>query len=167
MGREEKSLLCLIDAQNIYYTPKQVYHAQIDFAKLLEQIQADVNQAVYPIIYLVADAATNQVPFMEVLQKLGYMIRIKLMWFENGTAKNTNWDAEIIEDARAMMPFHPGIVLVSGDHGFIPVLDEWQAAGKSTRVYCFERDVSTKVVQSQHVTNFLGREVMQHPHFFH
>lgn len=158
---EKEKLLCMIDAQNLYYTPKKTYKAQVDFEKLMERIREQTGQMpVDAYIYLVADAVISQVPFLSLLQKLGYRTRIKLMYFEEGAPKNTNWDDEMIEDARRLMPDYSGIILVSGDHGFIPLLNEWAAAGKSTHIYCFKEDVAAEIVHSIHATDFFGREVM-------
>jgi len=155
-----KTTLCLIDAQNIYYTPKLIYKIPVDFKRLYKSMEQIAGGPIYPIIYLVADPVVNQEKFIERLNSIGYHIRIKLMWHHDGQAHNTNWDDEIIEDAMALLPYHPGVIMVSGDHGFIPTLDKWKAAGKNTQVFSFERDISCQIVESEHMAHILGREIL-------
>ncbi len=160
MGREGTDTLCLIDAQNIYYTPKLIYKAPVDFQRLYKVLEQKAGGPVYAIIYLVADPVVDQEAFLERLKKIGYHIRMKLMWHRDGVPFNTNWDDEMIVDAMALMPYHPGLIMVSGDHGFIPTLDKWKAAGKETQVLSFERDISCQIVESSHISHVLGREVL-------
>jgi len=161
MGKKEKPILCLIDAQNIYYTPKHFYNSAIDFKKLYNRLRAKAGQSIYVIIYLVADAVIDQVQFLNVLHKIGYHTRLKLMRYEKGHSQNTNWDEEMIVEGMELMPFYSGLALVSGDHGFIPMLNKWSAANKSTKILSFERDMSFKLVQSEHPTDFLGQDVIR------
>ncbi|MBI9085472.1 MAG: NYN domain-containing protein [Desulfobacterales bacterium] len=160
MGKGEKSVLCLIDSQNIYYTPKKIFGGQVDFRKLFHKIKAFSPLTIHSIVYLVADAVVEQVPFLRVLTDIGYQTRMKLMWFENDVSHNTNWDDEMIEEGLRLMPFYQGVILVSGDHGFIPFLNKWSAAGKSTQVICFERDVSAAIVRCHHPVDFLDQDVI-------
>lgn len=157
----KEKLLCLIDAQNLYYTPKKTYNSQLDFYKLLRRISKEVGPfTIDAIAYLVADAVVNQAPFITLLQRFGYQTRLKLIQHNQGEIKNTNWDSEIIQDARLLMPDYAGIILASGDCDFLPMLDEWTAARKKTYIFCFRQDAAHKVVTSRHHPRFLGQDVI-------
>lgn len=154
--------LALIDAQNLWYTPKGKWGARVDYKKLLARISKK-NRHVDPIIYLVADSVTDQSKFIEHLHGIGYTTRMKMMYRLGGRARNTNWDEEMIEEAREMMNAYSTLILVSGDHGFGELLEEARAAGKRTEIFCFESDFAQRLTDSADAVTFLDREILMAP----
>ncbi len=67
MDREEKSTLCLIDALNIYYTPKLIYKTPVDFKRLYKLLEQKAGGPIYPIIYLVVHPVVDQEAFLDRL----------------------------------------------------------------------------------------------------
>ena len=152
---ERKEVLALIDAQNIYYTPKRLYGGrQIDYKKLREKIS--LGRASDQIVYLVADSLIDQTSFLSRLRSMGYITRMKVLIYRNEEVLNSNWDPEIIRDATSFMPFYETIVLVSGDGGYAPLLSDLRKQGKRVEVVCFDSDFSPLLADKAHEVRFLG-----------
>lgn len=154
--------LALIDAQNLWYTPKEKWGALVDYKKLLDRMTSK-NRHVDPIIYLVADSVTDQSKFIEHLHGIGYTTRMKMMYHLGGRARNTNWDKEMIEEAREMINAYSTLILVSGDHGFGELLQKARAAGKRTEIFCFESDFSQRLTDSADAVTFLDQDILMAP----
>ena len=133
-------ILSLVDAQNLYYTPKTIWgaKAKIDFQKLYQLIakrkEAQVN------FYMVADPIIDQSSFIRLLTHIGYTTKIKTLYEENGEYKNTNWDEEIIKDGENLIDEFDELVMVSGDGDFIPLLEKYRRRRKKVSVICFRQD---------------------------
>ena len=80
-----KQGVCLIDAQNIFYTPRKKFKARVDFLKLKTLIAA--GREMRFIIYVVADAVVDQEGFLQMLMRHGYEPRIKVMYRIDGARR--------------------------------------------------------------------------------
>ena len=153
-----KQGICLIDAQNIFYTPRKKYKTRVDFLKLKNLIAA--GREMRFIIYVVADAVVDQEGFLQMLMRHGYEPRVKVMYWIDGAPKNTNWDDDIIRDAEKLIDSVDVLSIVSGDHCFGDVMAKYRKEGKRVELYCFKREMSLDLIAKTDLIHFLG------PHIF-
>lgn len=156
----KERILGLVDAENLYYTPKQNWGAgaKVDFAKLYRKITGGC-QGAKVIVYLVADPVIDQSRFIKRLIQIGYTPRVKILYSNRGRLRNSNWDDDIIEDGRAMMPDTDRLVLVSGDGDFSGLIHEYKAHGKQISVMCFEDDFSPQLKVADSIS-FLDKTIL-------
>ena len=159
----KERILGLVDAENLYYTPKQRWgtKAKVDFQKLYRRIAGN-NQNAKVIIYLVADPMIDQSKFIKKLADIGYIPRIKVLYSKGGRLANSNWDEQIIEDGIALLPETDRLVLVSGDGDFFGLVQKYKQSQKTVSVLCFENDFSPQL-RSAHFVNFLDEKILMPP----
>jgi len=153
-------ILGLVDAENLYYTPREKWGpgSKVDFSKLYQMITGGYKTATV-INYLVADPIIDQTRFLSLLRKVGYTVKIKVLYSKKEQLQNSNWDPEIIEDGMAMIHQVDHLVLVSGDGGFSDMIRRYQELGKRTSVICFEDDFSSRLKVADTVT-FLNQRIL-------
>jgi uncharacterized LabA/DUF88 family protein len=138
-----KKTLVLIDAQNIYYTPKRNWGpgAKVDFLKLYHKVTRG-DRAAIANIYLVADPLVDQTRFLQRLIEIGYSPKIKILYPEKGQYRNSNWDDWIIKDGLNLIAQTDQLIMVSGDGDFAGMIRQYKQKGKKTRIVCFQDDYS-------------------------
>ena len=136
-----------VDVQNIFYSAKNIYHAKINFKKLMDLIVGN-RQMIRAIAYIVKRSDIDQTGFTDVLTRLGYEIKSKeLITRQDGTAKG-DWDMGIAIDSIAISEKVDTIVLVSGDGDFVPLVEMLKARGCRVEVLAFERSSSQDLIKS-------------------
>jgi len=136
-----------VDVQNMFYSAKMLYQSKIDYRKLLEGIVLG-RSLVRAIAYVVRKAEVDQSGFLEALRRSGYEVREKELTIrEDGTTKG-DWKMEMALDAVVMEPKLDGVVLVSGDGDFVPLVELLRARGCRVEVVSFEPSTSNELIRA-------------------
>ena len=162
---KDQRILGLVDAENIYYSPKKLGgpKAKVDFEKLHNLITGG-NKNAKVIFYMVADPLINQDSFIKRLKDFGYIPRVKVVYSEKGRFRNSNWDDEIIKEGIELIDEVDKLVLVSGDGDFLPLVDAYLMKRKNVSVICFEDNFSPSLKVVNQIT-FLDKSILLTPGF--
>lgn len=160
-----KKTLGLVDAENLYYTPKKLWGpgAKVDFQRLYSLI-TNGGRPAEVIAYLVADPIIDQTLFINRLVKIGYTPKVKAIYHRKGKYQNSNWDDEIIEDALELIDKTDKLILVSGDGDFIPMLKAYRKQEKQVHIICFQNDFCPQLKSVADSVTFLDEEILLNPH---
>lgn len=161
---ETELVLCLVDGQNIWYTPREKWGRQVDYRKLLRRVQTvGENRIVSPIAFLVSDPVIDSDLFIKHLKKMGYEIRMKLLYQNGDGLENTNWDDEIIAFSKTVVNEYDTLAMVSGDGDFIPLLSYARNLGKRVEVFSFEDDLSHSIESEVDEVYLLDQSICMNP----
>ncbi len=138
-----------VDVQNLYYSARNLFDSKISYLRLLEGI-IQCRQLVRAIAYVVEKPGVEQEGFYEVLRHAGYEIRAKVLQERSDGTLKGNWDMGIAIDALTLAPSVDCISLVSGDGGFLPLVETLRFQGKRVEVVSFDESVSDRLVRSAH-----------------
>lgn len=91
--------LCLIEAQNLWYTPKNNWNMKVDYKKLFRFLNRNPLERVYPNIYLIFDPLISGDKFIYLLKKTGYKPLVKFIFqSESEEFDNTEWAGDMIKE---------------------------------------------------------------------
>ncbi|MBB3192130.1 uncharacterized LabA/DUF88 family protein [Halomonas cerina] len=130
-----QAVLLLVDVQNLYYTARQAYQAQVDYHALWARATAN-RQVVKAIAYAIDRGDEKQRRFQNILRNIGFEVRLKpFIQRADGSAKG-DWDVGITLDAVKHAGQAEVVVLASGDGDFALLADSLrQAQGVDVEVY--------------------------------
>jgi len=112
-----------VDVQNIYYTTKQSYKCHFNYNTFWERATAGrkVTQA---IAYAIDRGDLKQINFQNILNKIGFEVKLKpFIQRGDGSAKG-DWDVGITLDMIDCAKDVDVVVLASGDGDFDLVVDK-------------------------------------------
>lgn len=137
-----------VDVANLYYSAKNLYQRYVDFGRVLKGITAG-RQLVRAIAYAVKADIEPEEAFFEALRQAGFEVKTKeLQIFADGT-KKADWDVGLALDAIKIAPHLDGVVIVSGDGDFIPLVDYLKEnRGCRVEVAAFGRTASKKLIEA-------------------
>ena len=145
-----------VDTQNMYHSAKNLYHARVNFKKVLE---AAVNgrQLIRAFVYVIKTEGGEEKAFLEALEKSGYEIKVKDLQIFPGGMKKADWDVGMAVDAVILADKIDVAVLVTGDGDFIPLVEYLRVnKGLKVEVASFERSTSSKLKEAVDVFTDLG-----------
>src|SRR3989344_4978159 len=114
---KEQRVGVFIDTQNLYHSAKNLYHAKVNFGKVVDEVVAG-RQLIRAIAYVIKTESGDEKNFFDALQKAGIETKVKdLQIFADG-AKKADWDVGLAIDAVKLAPKLDTIVLATGDGDF-------------------------------------------------
>lgn len=130
-----KRIAIFADVQNIYYTTRQSYSRQFDYAKLWQKVSAQ-GEIVSAYAYAIDRGDDKQIKFQNALKQIGFQIKLKpYIQRADGSAKG-DWDVGIAIDVMDVAKAVDTVVLLSGDGDFDLLLDRIKTNYKvSAEVY--------------------------------
>ncbi len=136
------------DTQNIYHSAKSLYHAKVDFKKLLDLLVNGRN-LIQAFAYVIrAEFTPKEIDFFEALINQGIKIRIKeLQIYPDGT-KKADWDVGMAVDVIKFSQLVDVVILVTGDGDFLPLVEYLQNQGKQVEIAGFSQTTSAKLKES-------------------
>jgi uncharacterized LabA/DUF88 family protein len=141
----EQRVGVFIDTQNLYHSAKNMYHARVNFAKVLEDSVAE-RRLIRARAYVVTTEAADEKNFFEALGKIGIETRTKDLQIFFGGAKKADWDVGLAVDAITAAPKLDTVILVTGDGDFIPLVDYLKVhGGCQVEVVSFGRSTSGRL----------------------
>lgn len=118
-----KKIALFADVQNIYYTTRQAYGRQFNYAKLWQRVSAE-GEIVSAIAYAIDRGDDKQLKFQNALKQIGFTIKLKpYIQRSDGSAKG-DWDVGIAIDVMQIAQDVDTVVLLSGDGDFDLLLDK-------------------------------------------
>lgn len=136
-----------VDVQNMYHSAKNLYKANVNFAKILETAVAG-RQLIRAVAYVVRSKSKEEQGFFEVISKQGFELKIKDLQIFPGGMKKADWDVGLSVDAIKMADKLDVIILVTGDGDFIPLVS-YLRENKGCLVEClgFGKTSSSKLIE--------------------
>ncbi|KZZ28497.1 nuclease, partial [Alcanivorax sp. HI0083] len=112
-----KTVLILVDVQNVYYTTRQAFNRRFDYNKFWSTVTSE-GQVVKAIAYAIDRGDKKQREFQNILRAIGFEVKLKpFIQRSDGSAKG-DWDVGIAIDALEYAAEVDCVVLVSGDGDF-------------------------------------------------
>jgi len=130
-----KTVLILVDVQNVYYTTRQAFNRRFDYNKFWSTVTSE-GQVVKAIAYAIDRGDKKQREFQNILRAIGFEVKLKpFIQRADGSAKG-DWDVGIAIDALEYAAQVDSVVLVSGDGDFDLLVDKLRVdKGKHVDVY--------------------------------
>ena len=121
--RHVKKIAIFVDVQNIYYTTRQAYARKFNYRKLWQRISAG-GEIVLANAYAIQRNDEKQLQFQNVLNQIGFTIKLKpYIQRSDGSAKG-DWDVGITIDVMEAATAVDTVVLLSGDGDFDMLLNK-------------------------------------------
>jgi uncharacterized LabA/DUF88 family protein len=137
-----------IDTQNLYHSAKNLYHAKVNFGKVVEEALAG-RPLIRAIAYVITTESGDEKNFFEALAKVGIEAKTKDLQIFAGGSKKADWDVGLAVDAIKMAPKLDVIVLISGDGDFVPLVEYLKTnEGCQVEVVSFSKSTSSKLIES-------------------
>ncbi|WP_296033855.1 NYN domain-containing protein [uncultured Alcanivorax sp.] len=130
-----KTVLILVDVQNVYYTTRQAFNRRFDYNTFWSSVTSE-GQVVKAIAYAIDRGDKKQREFQNILRAIGFEVKLKpFIQRSDGSAKG-DWDVGIAIDALEYATEVDRVVLVSGDGDFDLLVDKLRVdKGKHVDVY--------------------------------
>ena len=130
-----KTVLILVDVQNVYYTTRQAFNRRFDYNTFWSSVTSE-GQVVKAIAYAIDRGDKKQREFQNILRVIGFEVKLKpFIQRSDGSAKG-DWDVGIAIDALEYAAEVDRVVLVSGDGDFDLLVDKLRVGkGKHVDVY--------------------------------
>jgi uncharacterized protein (TIGR00288 family) len=136
-----------IDVANMYHSAKNLYKANVNFAKILEFASLN-RQLIRAIAYVIRSKSKEEQAFFEALTHLGFEVKMKDLQIFPGGFKKADWDVGITVDAIKLADKLDTIVLVSGDGDFVPLVNYLKEKGCRVEIMAFSETASSKLIES-------------------
>ena len=134
-----------MDAQNMYHSAKNLYHARVNFKKILDTLVGG-RKLIRAFIYVIRTESGEENAFLEALKKGGYEIKDKDLQIFPGGMKKADWDVGMAVDAIILSDKIDVAVLVTGDGDFVPLVEYLRISrGLKVEVASFGRSTSSKL----------------------
>jgi len=150
-----------VDTQNMYHSAKNLYHAKVNFKKVLDECVGN-RKLIRAFAYVIKTESGEENAFVEALEKSGYEIKIKDLQIFAGGQKKADWDVGLAIDAVILADKIDVAVIVSGDGDFIPLV-EYLKINKGLKVEAasFGRSTSGKLKEAVDVFHDIGDDNKQ------
>jgi uncharacterized LabA/DUF88 family protein len=142
----EQRVGIFIDTQNLYHSAKNLYHAKVNFGKVVEEALAG-RPLIRAIAYVITTESGEENNFFEALAKVGIEAKTKDLQIFSGGAKKADWDVGLAVDAIKMAPKLDVVVLISGDGDFVPLVEYLKTnEGCQVEVVSFGKSTSSMLI---------------------
>ncbi len=136
-----------VDVQNMYHSAKNLYRANVNFAKVLETAVAG-RQIIRAVAYVIRSKSGEEQNFFEAISKQGFELKIKDLQIFPGGMKKADWDVGLAVDAIKMADKLDVIILVTGDGDYIPLIAYLREnKGCLVEVLAFSKTTSGKLIE--------------------
>lgn len=141
----EQRVGVFVDTQNMYWSAKNLYGANVNFKEILKTAVAG-RKLIRAIAYVIESKTKEESGFFGALDKQGFEVKSKdLQIFFSGVKKG-DWDVGIAMDAVKMADKLDAVVLVCGDGDFVPMVKYLQEnKGCFVEVVAFGKTTSGKL----------------------
>lgn len=136
-----------VDVANMYHSAKNLYKANVNFAKILETAVAK-RQIIRAIAYVIKSDTKEERHFFDVIAHQGFEINSKDLQIFPGGMKKADWDVGLTIDAVKMANKLDVVVIVSGDGDYIPLVSYLKNnKGCLVEVIAFKETTSSKLIE--------------------
>lgn len=134
-----------VDVQNLYYSAKNLYHAKVNFVRILQDAVRG-RQLIRAIAYVVRAEEPLEQSFFDALEKSGFELKIKDIQIFPGGVKKADWDVGVVIDMIRLSNKLDVMVLISGDGDYVPAVEYLRNQGHRVEVMAFGPSTSNKLV---------------------
>ncbi len=136
-----------VDVQNMYHSAKNLYNANVNFAKILETAIAE-RKVIRAIAYVIRSKTREEQGFFEAIQKQGFELKIKDLQIFPGGMKKGDWDVGLAVDAIKTADKLDVVILVTGDGDFLPLISYLREnKGCLVELLAFGETTSAKLIE--------------------
>ncbi len=147
-----------IDAQNMYHSAKNLFHARVNFKRILDEVVGN-RKLIRAFIYVISTESGEEKAFFEALKRGGFEIKEKDLQIFAGGMKKADWDVGMAVDSIILADKIDVAVLVTGDGDFIPLVEYLRISqGLKVEVASFGRSTSGKLKEAVDVFYDLGAD---------
>lgn len=147
-----------VDVQNMYHSAKNLYRANVNFRKILEEAVGD-RQLIRAIAYVIHSPSEEEQTFFESLERQGFELKIKDLQIFSGGMKKADWDVGLAVDAIKLADKLDAVVLISGDGDYVPLVNYLKEnKGCYVKVMAFGKTTSAKLIEAADDFIDLGQE---------
>ena len=145
---KEQRVGVFIDTQNLYHCAKNLYHAKVNFGKVVEEALAG-RSLIRAVAYVITTESGDEKGFFDALAKVGIEAKTKDLQIFAGGAKKADWDVGLAVDAIKLAPKLDCVILISGDGDFVPLVEYLKTnQGCQVEVVSFGKSTSAKLIES-------------------
>jgi uncharacterized LabA/DUF88 family protein len=145
---KEQRVGVFIDTQNLYHCAKNLYHAKVNFGKVVEEAVAG-RSLIRAVAYVITTESGEEKNFFEALGKMGIETKTKDLQVFAGGAKKADWDIGLAVDAIKLAPKLDAVILVSGDGDFVPLVEYLKTnEGCQVELVSFGKSTSAKLIET-------------------
>lgn len=146
-----------IDGANMYHSAKNLYQANVNFAKILEKTVGP-RQLIRAIAYVIRSKSKEEQTFFEALTHQGFEVKMKDLQIFPGGMKKADWDVGIAIDTIKLAQKLDVIILVSGDGDYIPLINYLKEnKGCRVEVAAFGETTSSRLIEAADKFMDLGK----------
>jgi uncharacterized LabA/DUF88 family protein len=147
MKYKDQRVGVFVDVANMYHSAKNLYSANVNFAKVLEEATAE-RQLIRVIAYVIRSKSREEQTFFGALDRQGFEVKMKDLQIFSGGMKKADWDVGITVDAIKLADKLDVIVLVSGDGDYLPLVNYLKEnKGCRVEVIAFSETTSAKLIE--------------------
>lgn len=149
----EQRVGLFVDTQNLYYSARDNYDRNVDYARLLE-VAVRGRRLAHASAYVVErEGESTAFGFITKLSAIGYRVhrrnvRIHRADEQGRVVVEGDWDMGIVADMVEAWDHLDVIVLASGDGDFVPILQLAQRKGLRVEVLAFEQTTSQQLIDA-------------------
>ncbi len=146
-----------VDVANMYHSAKNLYKANVNFAKILETAIGN-RQLIRAIAYVVRSKSKEEQSFFDAISKQGFELKVKDLQIFPGGMKKADWDVGLTVDAIKMANRLDVVTLVTGDGDYIPLVNYLREnKGCLVELLGFKETTSAKLIETVDVFTDLSR----------
>lgn len=146
-----------VDVANMYHSAKNLYKANVNFAKILETAIGN-RQLIRAIAYVVRSKSKEEQSFFDAISKQGFELKAKDLQIFPGGMKKADWDVGLTVDAIKMANRLDVVTLVTGDGDYIPLVNYLREnKGCLVELLGFKETTSAKLIETVDVFTDLSR----------
>lgn len=147
MKYKDQRVGVFVDVANMYHSAKNLYSANVNFAKVLEEATAE-RQLIRVIAYVIRSKSREEQTFFGALDRQGFEVKMKDLQIFPGGMKKADWDVGITVDTIKLADKLDVIVLVSGDGDYLPLVNYLKEnKGCRVEVIAFSETTSAKLIE--------------------
>jgi len=137
-----------VDVSNMYHSANNLYSARVNFKEILSSV-TDGRKLIRAIAYAVRGSSPEEESFFDALEKSGFEVKTKeLQKFIDGSKKG-DWDVGLAVDAIILAEQLDGVILVSGDGDYIPMVEYLRInKGCMVEVAAFSQTTSARLIEA-------------------
>ena len=147
----------LIDVQNMYHSAKNLFHSRVNFNEILKSAVGG-RQLIRAIAYVIRTESGEEKNFFEALTKMGVETKVKDLQIFAGGVKKADWDVGMAVDAISLSEKVDGLVLVTGDGDFVPLVEFLKGGRAQAEIMAFGRSTSQKLKEAADDFTDLGED---------
>lgn len=156
---KEQRVGVFVDVQNMYYSCKNLYNANLNFGEVLSAAVGDRNLMRAFAYVIKADVGKEQ-DFFDALGSQGYEVRAKELQVFAGGAKKGDWDVGLTIDAVTLASKVDVVVLVGGDGDYVPLVRYLQNnQGCRVEVMSLKKTTSNLLIDAADSFTDLGEDL--------